>query len=267
MGPDITDPLRVKRHIRRWTEAELVLLKEHWPGGGYKVCKALFPDRTHASLCGAAGNLGLVVGNNACQNRYPPDANLDEIIIRAFSEGRGSRKRLTELTGRPYSWICRRATELGVTRPRGFQRGTCWAQQEDAILQYALQHNLSVQQVQRKLRQIGASRGIHAIRYRLWKLGGYYERDWTSGEVAKMFGVLPRWVNKQIECGRLIAKKVPGLYAADQRVDSFTKYAIKPKAVTHFMRNYPTHWDHRRMSKAVLLDLLLGQYNGGKDDD
>jgi hypothetical protein len=33
------------------------------------------------------------------------------------------------------------------------------------------------------------------------------------------------------------------------------------------MRDHPAHWDHRRMSKAVLLDLLLGQYHGGKDDD
>jgi hypothetical protein len=267
MGPDITDPLRVQRTTRRWTEAELELLKAHWPGGGYKVCKALFPNRTHASLCGAAGHLGLVVGNNACQNRYPPDKNVDEIIIRAYAEGRGSRKRLTELTGRPYSWVSRRATELGVTRARGFHPGTCWSEQEDAIMEYALRRNLSVTRIQRKLRQIGASRGIHAIRYRLWKLGGYYEREWSSGEVARMFGVRSRWVQKQIECGRLVAKKKAGLYSEDQRIDEHSKYAIAPKAVTHFMRNHPASWDHRRMNKAVLLDLLLGQYHGGKDDD
>jgi hypothetical protein len=82
-----------------------------------------------------------------------------------------------------------------------------------------------------------------------------------------MFGFLPRWTLKQIETGRLVAKKKAGLYSADQEVDEQTKYAIAPKAVTRFMRDHPAHWDHRRMNKAVLLDLLLGQYNGGKDDD
>jgi hypothetical protein len=267
MGPDRTDPLRVKRHCRRWTEAELELLKEHWPGGGYKVCGPLFPGRSHASLCGAAGHLGLVVGNCSSQNRYPPDANIDEIIRRAYAEGRGSKKRLAELTGRPASWISRRATELGITRTRGFQHGTNWSLQEDAILEYALRRNLSITQIQRKLRAIGASRGIHAIRFRLCKLGGFHDQEWTTGEVAKMFGMATRWAGKQIECGRLAAKKVPGLYAEDQRVDEYTKYRIQPKAVTRFMRDHPGHWDHRRMSKAVLLDLLLGSYNGGKDDD
>ena len=267
MGPDITDPLRVKRVCRRWTDAELALLQEHWPGGGYRKCKALFPGRSNASVGGAATNLGLVVGDSSTQNRYPPDPHIDEIIRRAYAEGRGSKKRLAELTGRPGSWISRRATELGLTRARGFQRGTCWSEQEDAIVRYAIDRNLCITQIQRKLRQIGASRGIHAIRYRLWKLGGYYERDWTSGEVAKMFGMLPRWVQKQIESGRLMAKKVPGLYTEDRRVDEHTKYAIAPKAVTQFMRTHPAHWDHRRMDKAVMLDLLLGEYLGGSRHD
>jgi hypothetical protein len=267
MGPDRTDPLRVKRTLRRWTEAELELLKQHWPGGGYRVCKPLFPERTRASVTGAAGHLGLAVGTNKAMNRYPPDAHLDEIIRRAYAEGRGQPKRLAKMIGRPASWIGRRATDLGVTRTRGFQQGTCWSQQEDAILRYAIDRNLCVAQIQRKLRQIGASRGFHAIRSRLCKLGGYYEREWTTGEVAKMFGVAPRWVGKQIENGRLAARKVPGLFAADQQVDQFTKYCIQPKAVTHFMRQHPTHWDHRRMNKAVMIDLLLGEYLGGSRDD
>lgn len=267
MGPDQTDPLRVKRTCRRWTEEELALLKAHWPGGGMQACRPLFPDRSRASLCGAAAHLGLVVGRYARTKQYPPDAHVDEIIRRAYAEGRGTPKRLAEMTNRTPNWITRRAAALGVNRSRGFHHGTCWSAQEDAIMDYALRRNLSVYQVQRKLRAIGASRGIHAIRFRLQKLGGFYERNWSSGEVAQMFGVKPRWVSKQILDGRLVAKKTPGLYAEDQAVDEFTHYSIAPKAVRNFMRNHPSCWDHRRMNKAVMLDLLLGQYNGGLDHD
>ena len=186
MGPDRTDPLRVKRTLRRWTEEELDLLKTQWPIGGYRICKALFPNRSRASICGAAGKLGITVEGYHYAKQYPPDAGIDELIRRAYADGRGSPKRLAQLTRRPRSWVSRRATELGVSRPRGFQHGTVWAEAEDQIIHYAIARNIGIAQIQRKLRAIGASRGISAIRRRVGQLGGYYERDWSTGEVAAL---------------------------------------------------------------------------------
>lgn len=54
--------LKIKRIEIVWTEEELMILKDHYPNGGYRAVKALLPSRTRFAVTFKASQLGLKSG-------------------------------------------------------------------------------------------------------------------------------------------------------------------------------------------------------------
>ena len=228
-------PSSRQRSYQPWTREELDTLAAVWPNGAMKAALAALPGRGEHSIRGkvSALNLAYTVYESVPQSDF-----VDAAIKRAYAKGRA-----------------------GVLGVRAMPTGTpkvCWSPEEDAILESGLNRHLSVSTIHRQLNRAGHSRSLTAIVCRADNLGLRFSREgWSATQVAVIFDMDSHAVLRWIDLGWLRATRQQGPGSVlnvtePQRV----MYSVKPDDVRRFMLAHPEKWDHRRMKKEVLLDLL-----------
>ena len=242
-------------NAQRWTRAELDLMTEHWPKGGIRAVAPLLPHRSAESLRGKADFLGLYIAGRKRPEKYQPSEFIDAAIRRAYQTGAPNLSSLERATGRHRGWIKWRAAALGVSITNGGNHAP-WSAAENALLRDGIDAGKSATTLHRALKLAGYHRSLSATATQIFKLGLSFTRDWwTARDVALMFATDHKSVVRWLENGWLVATKERGPSAS--RDAAATLWKIKPAAVRAFMLTYPEKWDHRRMNREILLDLLV----------
>jgi hypothetical protein len=256
-------------HYQEWTPEQNAILIDAWKRGGLKTSQPLFPDRTPGSLRGRANRLGLYVAGRNGYIRQPANDWIDAQIRREYATGAPKLKPLARRLSRTLGWVKWRAGELGLRNPASTEPYASWTAAEDAIIEGAIDDDASVRLMKKRLAAAGYRRSLESIRRRVWGLHGGFRRGYyTSGEVAALFGVDRDLVQKWINAGALIASRRPGQSMDAGRSSGARHYKISPHAISRFMREHPTLWDHRKMRREALLEFLLGEHKAlGRIDE
>ena len=239
-----------------WTLEEMEALREAWPKGGMKEARKALPHRAEDALRGKAFALGLRTRDHKAYENYGQSDFVDAAIKRAYSSGRPGLADLSRRVNRPVGWLKWRAGVLGVRRQLA-GGGALWTADEDAILTACSDAGMSVTAMQSRLKKAGFARSVSAVSCRLITLDLGFSREWwTARNVAQVFGIDDHAVIRWIQKGLLRATRKAGNSNRDPDPERLAMYAIRPDDVRKFMVENPAAWDHRRMRKEVLLDLL-----------
>lgn len=248
-----------------WTDRETEIVKAVYPTGGYAAVAAAILaecgiERSVNSMRGAVKREKLRrVGRTYIQQPTNPD--IDACIERAYRNGKPDVHALARRLGRTHGWTKWRARELGVAK--GLP-DTVWTAAEEALLESLAERGYTVSVMYRKFRAAGYKRTLTAIRQRVGRMGLSFERDfWNASDVGKAFGRDGKDVLRWIEKGWLKAKQGRGPSVDDlPPLERKLMWQVKPAHLRDFMLRYPHEWDHRRMQKEVLLDVLCGDRHG-----
>jgi len=240
-----------------WTREELDLLSSEWPKGGWRHVKTLFPNRSYSSICGKAVALQLRLEGSTYVKQEATEWTT-AVIKRAYLNPYPDVKALAKSLNRTHGWVKYQARLLGVARNL---HNAPWTPEEDALLTECLEKTQALNTVYKKFRAAGFQRTLNAISGRVVALNGGWQRGfYTANDLATLFAIEVHSVLAWIRTGKLKAKRVSGPSCQEQGVESM--WAVTPKAVRTFMLEYPVAWDHRRLQKEVLLDLLCGSDHG-----
>lgn len=240
-----------------WTAAERDALFEAWPRGGIKAARVVLPGRSDDSLKGKADALNLVIVGRKKYTRYEPSEFIDAAIKRAYLQGRPDLPALEKATGRPKGWLKYRAGVMGL-RSQAVGRPECaWLAAEDAMIVAGQDQGLTVTTIHKRLRNAGHQRSLNAVSCRIQNLGLCFNRSWwTASQVAALLGMDVNSILRWIEKGWLTGTRKAGPSALVEPEERRKMWAISQQAVRDFMLRYPEKWDHRKVRKEVLLDLL-----------
>ena len=245
-----------------WTREELDLLSDAWAIGGLKAAREALPGRSDDSLRGKAHSLGVTIASRKRHERYEPSEFVDAAIKKAYRNAMPDLNTLSAQIGRPKGWIKYRAGVLGVRRIMA-GGGIVWLEDEDAILNECIELGLSINTMHKRLRSAGFNRSLSAISARMSRLELRVNRQWwTASDVAKLLGVDEHLVVRHINAGLLKAERQGGNRRLSDTPSEAKMWAITQDNLRRFMLEHPGRWDHRRMQKEALLDLLCqGQFN------
>ena len=252
-----------RKNYLRWTREELDLLSREWPHGGLKAVRHLFPHRSDISLAGRASFLGLRITTRKTYTAYPQSDFVDAAIKREYANGRRpDLKSLEKAIGRPRGWIKYRAGVLGV-RTEWTKGGRVWVKQEDDILEACRNAGMGVSAARARLKRAGYQRTLGAVCSRIDTLKLGFGREWWSlNEVAQLMGVDSHKVADWANAGLLRADRRIGNSNMGQPVlERYKMWSVTRESLQKFMLSHPERWDHRRMRKEVLLDLLCNSFN------
>lgn len=255
-----------------WSEPERTIIRERYPRGGPRACKALLPFRSLAAIRQMAQAMGVRrldgAGAPMGKARHRQSEAIDEAIRRAYLGPRGSVSRLAKTLGRSRSAVRDRAQVLGLVVP--VRQPHAWAPAELDILRANGAQHPNV--IRLKLRAAGFERTTSAIqvRKRGLKIRQAGEGDrYTLNSLSAAFGVsreaVRAWVNKGwLYGGRHRAHSAPqGTPPADGAQWRFT-----PAEVRRFVMENVAAVDFRKVDKFWLVDLLAGPIpigTGGRD--
>ena len=239
-----------------WTRAELDLLSDAWAKGGLKAAREALPGRSDDSLRGKAHSLGVTIAGRKKHERYKPSEFVDAAIRRAYLDGRPNLAELSKCVNRPRDWLKWRAGELGVRRQLA-GGGAVWTDMEDAIVTEGSDAGLSITAIQARLKRAGFGRSVGAVGCRVVALKiGFSRNWWSANEVGELFGIDAHVVVRWIQAGLLRATRKSGNSNRSPTDERIKMHAIQPDDVRRFMIENPSAWDHRKMRKEVLLDML-----------
>jgi excisionase family DNA binding protein len=243
---------------QEWDDAQDELMKTHWPQGGLRAVRPLFPTRPDGSLQKRARVLGLKVDNRAPDRRQTSNDWIDAQIRHEWASGSPDIRALAKRIDRKYGWVKWRAGELGVRRSWETDVKDRWSPEEDRIVEHGINEGWNIARIQRHMKTAGYRRSPAGIRCRVWEQHGGWNRNYyTAQETAALFGVSKEAVYRWIETGKLRAKRGPGMSVV-QKPENGGFYHVAPAAISAFMREHVGAWDHRRMRKEVLMDFLIG---------
>lgn len=243
----------LKRRNTPWTQADIDVLRRHYPGGGAVACRSLLPHRTPGSIHEKAKQLGLKVKGSTRNHllRYSNSPHIDAAIRRYYLEPRkGGLSRLAIQVNRPRQWISARARYLGVTQPR-FQEAA-WSEAEiDIIRQHASKTTYAIARI---LTKAGYRRTSGGVRQKLLKMRCDRSDDdtYSACGLADLFGVDEHLVLRWIDKGWLKAQIKPS--ESKRRF-----FSIHHNAVRRFVIENVGAIDIRRCDKHWFVDLLTGK--------
>lgn len=245
-----------RANYRAWTADELNLLSEAWVRGGLKAARAVLPGRSDYSIKGKAESLMLRLAGRKPYERYEPSEFVDAALKRAYAKGRPDLIALSKTLQRPKGWLKYRAGILGL-RNELDRHGRHWSDAEDEIVRTGQDRGLGVPAIRKRLVQAGYRRSLTAVCCRLQNLElGFNRNWWTATQVAAIFNIDIHSVLRWIDQGWLTATRKQGPSAIMESEERRQLWAIRPESVRDFMLRHPGKWDHRRVRKEVLLDLL-----------
>lgn len=235
-----------------------------YPTGGCRAVQRVLPERSLESIRGKAAYLKLNITGRAPLIRHESTEWIDAQIRRAYRQPRPGIKALAALTGCADGWLKYRARLLGLCAPVG--AASRWTEPELALLTEGRNASRGIDRIHTLLRAAGFNRTLSAIKNKLADLEIGYARSWYSAqEVAQLMGVSWSVVRRWIDKGALKARRGVGPSSEKTLAEvelRFQMHQIDVNALRAFMRAYPHEWDHRRLRKEVLLDLLLGGESG-----
>jgi hypothetical protein len=245
---------RTSANYHRWTREELDTLALHWPRGGLRAVSPHLPHLGADALRGKACDLGIHVAGRQPHRRQPTSELIDSAIRRDYRNGRPNLRALALATGRHVGWLKWRAAVLGIASGAR-RRNPPWTEAENLVVTDGIERGHSAVAIRNALKRAGSLRSLDAILSRVHFLGLRWNREWwTATDVARLFNVDPSVVFRWISQGMLVAKREPG--PSQTASGQATYWQIGEKAVVAFMLGHPEQWDHRKMRKEVLLDLL-----------
>lgn len=250
----------------KWTKEELELLEREYPKGGIKAVRPLFPNRTTTALKGKALYLQLRVEGRSPYLRQEPTELIDAALKRAYLDGKPDLKKLARTWNRTHGWIKWRAMNLGLSKAAHGAPTGPWLPEEDSLLECCLDREYGISTIQKKFQAAGYRRTLSAVANRVRTLGLRFSRDWWNvSDVARALGIEDHSVTRWIALGKLVAEKKRGPMYDHLPVSDDSRtimWQVKPAALRKFLLQNPQLWDHRRMKKEVLLDLLCGGEDG-----
>lgn len=249
--------MRIHHH---WSEAEEAVLREVYPHGGMRSVLARLPHLTPNIVRRKVELLHLRMPNRAPKRKQPSTEWIDAAIRRNYKSGRPCLKVLAKTLGREYGWVKWRAAVLGLCRTKG----KLWTAAEDALLERCLDKSMSITAIYKRFMRAGTKRSLSAIASRIEGRGLLFNREfWTANDVARALAVDSHEVARWLESGKLRGTRGPGPSATTAPADPRRLlWQVKPGEVRRFMIANPECWDHRKMRREVLIDLLAGGDSG-----
>jgi len=259
----LPDPAREGLPHRRWSSAELAILREYYPTEGLDGCLARLPRRSAAAIYCQAAKRGVQAAPDSTGRRggrprvWASSPSIDAAIRQCY-ENPGARKvrELAAELGRPAWWVKKRALKLGLVVPRFRQPE--WTSEEDQVLERLA--GMSVEAVQRAVLKVsGVRRSPSAINMRRKRLRlGMRDRDdnLSAAQVAGLLGVDTKVITRWIHLGLLAHRRRQTERTATQGGDP---YVIKRSAIRRFCATHP-HQVARHLRKVDALwfiDLLV----------
>jgi hypothetical protein len=244
-----------------WTNKEVAVVKEHYASGGTKVCLPLLPGRSKGSISQQARKLGLMYGDNVPRPRqkWVSSDEIDRRIVECYRmrTEKAAVKRLAVSLGRPYWWVKKRASLLGVAQPvLTDNKEPEWSAAEMELLESNACKTPDV--IARIFRVHGFKRTATAIVVKRKRLRcDTVDIDhYTATQLAGEFGVDIKVVTRWIERGWLKAGRRGTERKAGQGGDMWW---IKRRAVRDFVVESIGIIDIRKVDKVWLVDLLANK--------
>lgn len=242
--------------IRRkfWTEAELAILREHYPRGGLAAVPSLVERHGDRSVLNKAWALGV-----RCQPPRKPrietDEHIDAAIRRFYAEARpkGATKRFAALIARPAWWVKKRASMLGVAVPR--EKEPAWSDAEIELLGECAHRVIPV--IRRIFARHGYRRTETAIAVQLNRRGIARTSvdEWSAHELAGLLGVDGKTVTRWIA-----VEGLPATRRGTRRVESQggDEWVIRRRALRTWIARHQQLVDLRKVERFWFLDLAFG---------
>lgn len=246
-----------------WNDAEIEVLRETYPLGGIRAVLERLPHLTHNAVRRKVELLHLRMLNRAPYRKQSSNEWIDAAIQREYKNGLPNLQALAKTLGREYGWVKWRASVLGCCRTQG-KTWTAWTMAEDALLDRCLDKSMPITGIRKRFLAAGFPRSLSAIASRISVRGLSVTRDfWTANDVAKALVVDLHSVLRWLSDGKLRGMRGTGPSAETVSTDPRRLlWQVKPRDVKKFMIAYPECWDHRKLKREVLIDLLAGEEYG-----
>lgn len=241
-----------------WTNKEASVISKYYPSGGAKACMPMLPDRTKGSIYQQARKMGLMFGDNKPRPRkiWESSDAIDRIISECYQNKteKAAVKKLARKIDRPYWWVKKRASFLGVAQPvLQENREQEWSKDEIELLEKNSYKKPDV--IARIFRNKGHNRTATAIVVKRKRLQcDTTDIDhYTATQLASEFGVDIKVITRWIERGWLTAKRRGTSRTEQQGGDMWW---IKRKHVRDFVVESIGVIDIRKVDKVWFVDLL-----------
>jgi hypothetical protein len=248
-----------------WTPEDLALLEQTYiSGGGLSAACAALPHRSRDSVRGKVEYLRLRIPGRESYRRQVSTEWIDAQIKRAYRNVEPRLKELSRVTDRTIGWLKYRAGVLGLRRVNDARYNAPWEAEEQAILQDAVAAGRTVGAIHKRLRNAGFNRSLTAIQARISTLKLRTCRNgMTANEVAQLMGVDDHVVLRWLTQNKLRGERSVGTSIAAY-IDEIQHpmWQISYSALRDFMLDWPGDWDHRKVGKVALLDILCGGKKG-----
>lgn len=242
-----------------WTNKERAIIAEHYPTGGAEACVPHLPRRTKRSIYQQARKMGIMYGDNKpkIRKRWESNDEIDGLIVRCYQSNpeKGAVKALANRLRRPYWWVKKRASYLGVAQPAlSGNKEPEWSRAEVELLEKHSHKHPGV--IAKIFRNNGYRRTATAIVVKRKRLG-YSNLDidhYTATQLAGEFGVDIKVVTRWIEKGWLKATRRGTERTVQQGGDMWW---IKRKDIRTFIVDSIGIIDIRKVDKTWFVDLLV----------
>lgn len=256
-------PVRVPgRHDKRfWSDAEIAIIREHYPAGGAVACLARLPGhRTKSGVYMQARKLGLEApkgGGPRVRLDIPDD--VDDTIRREWpmldGKKRGEVAALAERLGVPRWWLSQRARKLGLTQPH--RKEPPWTKAEIALMEKVPLHDPD--RCAEIFRDHGYRRSPTAIVVKAKRLDlsrRATRPEWSATRTARVLGVdgktVTRWI---LEWG------LPATKRADKRLaqQGGSSWDITKHDLRRWILDHLEYVDLRKVDKFEFVALIAGE--------
>jgi len=245
-----------------WTTEEIETLEQAYvsEGGGLVAAMAALPHRTRNQIRGKVEYLKFRLHGRANYRKQIATPEIDAAIRAAYRHAEPRLAELSRTTNRTHGWLKWRAGELGVRRVCDARYNVPWTEEESAIFTEGVEAGRTLGAIHKRLRNAGFNRSLTALQSRMQKQKLKSCRNgMTAHEVARLMNIDSHCVYRWLEQGKLKGKREVGPTVAcypDER--GRLMWQIHSEALRDFMVHHPGDWDHRKVDKIALLDILCG---------
>ena len=248
-----------------WQQEDRVdTLRAAWESGGIQAAREAFPAQNDEQIRGAARRYGIMKPKKPGYRKQDLTPWIEAALRREYRSGkRPDLKLLAHQLNVNRGWLKWQASKLGLSQRQPRPR---WTDAENAILEEGINAGYSPATIRNRLKAAGYTRGVGAIIDHKELLGWNISREALSAhQVAEIFGVDDNVVLRWIERKWLPVKRGLGFYAeihvgGPPPDPTRQHWAIRHNDLKKFMLKNPGAWDHRRVRKEILLDLLCGAH-------
>jgi hypothetical protein len=243
------------RHERYWSDAEKQVLADHLAAKGVDYCLALLPKRTRLSLYQTAHKLGIKIVPRVAARRDWKAIDFDDRLIAAWPgmARKGALGAFAKTIGVPRWLVSRRATRLGLTRPR--EKEPPWSPAELALMKRVPLNN--PHHCAQIFRDHGYRRTETAIVIKAKRLN-LSRRDrsvYSATRAAAVLGIDGHAITDWIEAGHLKAARRETKRLPQQ---GGHPWIIAPAELRRFIVDNVELIDLRKVEKFEFVALLAG---------